>query len=215
MKRTRAFTLRQYPFREADRLVVFFSEDLGILRGVARGSLKLKSKVTGALEPMTLVNLRFVEPHGRELVIVTGCDAVRSLFHHVDSLPMAAAVGLITEIACESHMDRDPDPPFFRLLDLAQRALKAGVDPDVVMRYFELFTLKLLGLLPPPEHVRVEEARALMGTMLRTNLLDLPTIRREDLRQLGNYLRLALRDALGKQLRAYGFIDQMKSHSKT
>jgi DNA repair protein RecO (recombination protein O) len=210
MKRTRAFTLKSYPFKEADRIVIFFTEDYGLISGVARGSLKMKSKISGALEPLTLVNLRFVEPHGKELVVVTGCDGVLSLFHKMADMQIAVAAGLIVELTMESHAERDEDTPYFRLLELSLKALREDVDPGIVMRYFELFTLKLMGVLPPPSELKVDSARELMQVMLRTNLFDIRQTNKEALSQLGNYLRRELRIALGKQLKSHAFIDQMK-----
>jgi DNA repair protein RecO len=211
MRRTRAFTLRSYPFKEHDRVVTFFTEELGIVRGVARGSLKMKSKIAGALEPLTFVNLRFVASHGKELVIVTGCDAITSLYHEMDNLALAAATSLITEITQASHADYDADVDFFRLLILAQKALKNDVSPAVVSRYFELFTLKLTGVLPPLEDIRSPEARALMQKMLRTNLLELAVKDEKTLNILGQYLRRNMRDVLGKTLKSYIFADQFRS----
>lgn len=211
MRQTKAFTLRTYPFREADRVVILFSEELGILRGVARGSLKIKSKITGTLEPLTLVNLRYVEPHGRDLVVITGSDSIRSLYNHLNDLDTFVAISLITEITLESHADRDPNFPMFRLLELVQKALRKGVDARMVMHYFELFTLKLTGVLPPPTEIRVPRARQLMREMLKTNLLNIPLPEGDDLAQLGIYLRREIRNAMGKRLRSYDFIDQIKT----
>lgn len=210
MKRTRAFILRSYPFREADRVVTLFSEDHGIMRGVARGSLKTKSKITGTLEPLTFVNLRYVEPHGRELVLITGSDCIRTLFHHFGSLDIAMAAGLITELTLESHKEHDPNEDLFRLLILCQKALIQGITPQIVMHYFELFTLRLNGLLPPSSEIKVMGARKLMQTMLKTNLLELKVSDQEALNQLGSFLRARLRNALGKRLKTYSFVDKMK-----
>lgn len=214
MKRTRAVTLRTYPFRESDRVAIFFTEEFGILRGVARGSLKMKSKMAGALEPMTLVNLRFIEPHGRELVVITGCEAIRSLFHQMDDLSVVAAAGLIAEITLESHADRDPDADYFRLLELVQRALRSGINPTLTASYFELFSLKLTGVLPPSSDLRNGPARQLMQRMLKTNLLEIDDFDPAALRQLGRYLRRLTFLTLGKQLRSYDFSSRVQKMAR-
>ena len=215
MKKTRAFILRSYPFREADRVVTCFSEDYGIIKGVARGSLKMKSKISGTLEPLTFVNLRFVQPHGRELVVITGSDAIRSIFDKLDKISTALAVGLITEITLESHKEHDPNEDMFRLLELCQRALKQEKSSRVVMHYFELFTLRLNGLLPPASEIKVKEAREMMQNMLRTNLIDLEIKDFKALKQLGAFLRAGLRNVLGKNLKCYSFMDKMRLLHRT
>jgi hypothetical protein len=125
-------------------------------------------------------------------------------------MQIAVAAGLIVELTMESHAERDEDTPYFRLLELSLKALREDVDPGIVMRYFELFTLKLMGVLPPPSELKVDSARELMQVMLRTNLFDIRQTNKEALSQLGNYLRRELRIALGKQLKSHAFIDQMK-----
>lgn len=205
MRRTRAFILRTFPFGEADRVVILFSEAEGILRAVARGSLKMKSRITGSLEPLTLVNLRYVEPHGREMVVITGCDAIRSLYSRSADLAVVSAIGLLAEITLETHADRDPNEPFFRLLELCQQGLAEGIAPELVMRYFELFTLRLTGVLPPTREIIVPEVRELAALFLRTNLLALPRQDARALDQLGIWLRRELQQAFGIRIRAYDF----------
>ena len=220
-----AFVLRSYPFGEADRVVLFFTEEFGLLRGVAKGSRKLKSRISGALEPLTLVNLMFVDNPASELAVVTGCEAVRSLYGALEaSLPAGkprpsmldtlAVIGVLAELTAALHGDRDPNPAHFRLLDLAQRALIGGLDPRLVMLYFELFSLKLAGILKPPENLRSPAARELMRSLLRLNLLNdpLPTFEQDALVELGNDLRNQIGGAVGRKLKAYRFIDEINNN---
>ena len=220
-----AFVLRSYPFGEADRVVLFFTEEFGLLRGVAKGSRKLKSRISGALEPLTLVNLMFVDNPASELAVVTGCEAVRSLYGALEaSLPAGkprpsmldtlAVIGVLAELTAALHGDRDPNPAHFRLLDLAQRALIGGLDPRLVMLYFELFSLKLAGILKPPENLRSPAAAELMRSLLRLNLLNdpLPTFEQDALVELGNDLRNQIGGAVGRKLKAYRFIDEINNN---
>ena len=222
-QRTRAFVLRSYPYAEADRVVVFFTEEFGLLRGIAKGSRKLLSRVAGALEPLTLVNLMFVEKAGRDLAVITGCEAVRSLYGGLEKamtaggtngsmLELLGTVGVITELTCELHGDRDPNPAQFRLLELVQQALLAGIDPQLVMHYFELFSLRLAGILQPAAMLKQAGAQQLMRNLLRTNLLKepVPEYKEEDLQGLGRALRRQIEGAVGKKLKAYRFLDKTK-----
>ncbi len=52
---TEAIVLRTYKLAEADKIAVFLSQHLGIMRGVARGARRLKSKFGASLEPYTIV----------------------------------------------------------------------------------------------------------------------------------------------------------------
>ena len=50
---TEALVLRTYNFGEADKIVVVLTQSAGVVRGVANGCRKLKSRFGAALEPFT------------------------------------------------------------------------------------------------------------------------------------------------------------------
>ncbi len=55
---TQAIVLRTYKLREADRIIVLVSPDRGMIRAVAKGIRKTKSKFGSRLEPTTHVSLQ-------------------------------------------------------------------------------------------------------------------------------------------------------------
>ena len=63
-----ALILRTYKLGEADRIVVFLTEDRGKKRGVAKGARRPRSRFVGALEPLTHVHVAYFEKEHRELV---------------------------------------------------------------------------------------------------------------------------------------------------
>ena len=58
---TEALVLRTYNFGEADKIVVVLTQSAGVVRGVANGCRKLKSRFGAALEPFTLIKLTWYE----------------------------------------------------------------------------------------------------------------------------------------------------------
>src|SRR5689334_3473570 len=73
-----ALILRTYKLGEADRIVVFLTRDRGKKRGVAKGARRQRSKFTGALEPLTEVQVAYFEKERRELVGLNYAEPVRS-----------------------------------------------------------------------------------------------------------------------------------------
>ncbi len=65
IRETEAFILRTYNLAEADKIVVCFSKEIGVLRGVAKGARRLKSKFGASLEPYTHVVLTLYEKEGQ------------------------------------------------------------------------------------------------------------------------------------------------------
>src|SRR5215210_9357245 len=75
-----SIVLRSYNLSEADRIVVFFTRDHGIVRGVAKGAKRLKSKFGSTLEPFSTVQLTYFQKEDRELVSVQNVELARSRF---------------------------------------------------------------------------------------------------------------------------------------
>jgi DNA repair protein RecO (recombination protein O) len=65
---TSASVLYNSPFREYDKLVTLYSETHGKITALARGTLKIKSKLAGHLEP--LVHSSLMIAHGRTFDII-------------------------------------------------------------------------------------------------------------------------------------------------
>ena len=56
---TESIILKSYNLAEADKIVVFLSEDHGMIRGVAKGAKRLKSKFGSGLEPFSIVRITY------------------------------------------------------------------------------------------------------------------------------------------------------------
>ena len=63
-----AIVLRTYRYGEADRIVVFLTEDRGKRRGVAKNATKSRRRFGAALEPLTRGRVAYVERENRDLV---------------------------------------------------------------------------------------------------------------------------------------------------
>src|SRR5215211_5429436 len=77
-----SLVLKSYSLAEADRIVVFFTRDHGIVRGVAKGAKRLKSRYGSSLEPFSTVNLTYFQKEDRELVSIQQVELLRSFFAH-------------------------------------------------------------------------------------------------------------------------------------
>ena len=71
---TDAIELRTYNLAEADRIAVCLTRSAGLVRAVAKGARKMKSRFGAALEPFTLIRLAFYERENRELVSISSAE---------------------------------------------------------------------------------------------------------------------------------------------
>ncbi len=68
---TEALVLRTYNFGEADKIVVCLTHAAGVIRAVAKGCRKLKSRFGAALEPFTLTRITYYQKENQELVALS------------------------------------------------------------------------------------------------------------------------------------------------
>jgi recombinational DNA repair protein (RecF pathway) len=148
---TDALILRTYKLGESDRIVVFLTRDRGKKRGVAKNARQSRRRFGGALEPLTLGRVGYVERERRDLVHLQYVEPLRS--------PMAAVataaahddvalgyVGYFAELIDEWAQESDPNETLFRLGASMVDALAAGIAVEPLARYFEYWLLRLQGV---------------------------------------------------------------------
>ncbi len=64
---TEGMILKTYSLAEADKIIVLLTQNEGLVRGVAKGAKRLKSRFGGGLEPFSIVNLTYFQKEEREL----------------------------------------------------------------------------------------------------------------------------------------------------
>ena len=72
---TKGIVLRTYKLREADRIIVLISPDRGMIRAVAKGIRKTKSKFGSRLEPTTHVSMQIHKGKG-DLDLITQVETL-------------------------------------------------------------------------------------------------------------------------------------------
>src|SRR4051812_23926255 len=141
-----ALILRTYKLGEADRIVVFLTEDRGKKRGVAKGARRPRSRFVGALEPLTQARVAYFEKEHRELV---GLNYAEPSCSPLSARPEALGhIGYFAELLDQWAQDGDPNERLYRLGASLLEALAAGGLVDPLARYFEFWLLRLQGVYP-------------------------------------------------------------------
>lgn len=148
LHQTDAFILRTYPLAETHKICVLLTRTSGLIRGVAHGARRMKSRFGASLEPFTEIHVTYFEKEGRELVSINNCDILHSHFHHASRTENAAALSYITELLCEFLPAHDPNERLYRLVMALMQAMDADLDLESLLRYFEVWLLKLSGYFP-------------------------------------------------------------------
>jgi DNA repair protein RecO (recombination protein O) len=143
-----ALVLRHYPLADSDRIVVFVTKEFGKIRGVAQGVKKPRNRLVGCLEPLNHIHLELYTREGRELGQIRQAEIVHSYLGKTPSLDQIYAFTYFAELANELVQDNQPNGAFFRLLLAALKAAERHASIESIVRYYEIWCLKLSGLLP-------------------------------------------------------------------
>ncbi|HKW02960.1 MAG TPA: DNA repair protein RecO [Vicinamibacterales bacterium] len=149
-----ALVLRTYRYGEADRIVVFLTEDRGKKRGVAKNATNSRRRFGAALEPFTRGKVTYVEREGRELVRLDRIEP--------RATPLQAAAGRSTgdaahvlghtayfaELLDQWAPEDSPNERLFRLGAAMSEELGHGGSIEALARYFEYWLLRLEGVYP-------------------------------------------------------------------
>jgi len=146
---TEALILRSYNLAEADKIVVCLSRSAGLIRGVAKGCRKLKNRFGAALEPFTLINLTYYEKEHRELVSFRQVEILKSRFNLSSNASILTGFSYMGDLLIDFSPPHQANDNLFRMaLACFEAASETPEDLEAVLRYFEVWLLKLEGFLP-------------------------------------------------------------------
>jgi DNA repair protein RecO (recombination protein O) len=146
---TDAIVLRTYNLAEADRIAVCLTRSAGLVRAVAKGARRMKSRFGAALEPFTLIRLAFYERENRELVSISSAEIVKSHFNLAAQLEASEVLAYMGELVGDFAPPHEANEKLFRMVAACVEALETSAAPArLVMRYFEVWLLRLAGLFP-------------------------------------------------------------------
>ncbi|HEX8650364.1 MAG TPA: DNA repair protein RecO [Pyrinomonadaceae bacterium] len=150
---TEAIVLRTYNLAEADKIAVCLTRSAGLVRAVARGARRLKSRFGAGLEPFTIIALSYYEKEGRELVSLRQAEIVRSYFNLSGNMETVAVLAYLSELVIEFAPPHEPNEKLFRMVKACiEAAACRPSETEAIARYFEVWILRLAGFLPDLRH---------------------------------------------------------------
>lgn len=144
--RTDGLILNRRDWREADRLITLFSPTHGKQRVVAPGARKPQTRKSGHLELFTRGH--FVLAKGRTFDIITQAETQEYFPTLHASMDLLGQAALAAELSNRFLVEGDENALLYDILLATFARLDAGAPPQVVLRYFELRMLALVGYQP-------------------------------------------------------------------
>ena len=149
MVETEGLVLRTYNFSDADKVVVFLTEDHGLVRGVAKGARRLKSSFGSSLEPFSISRISYFKKEQQDLATIKSAEIRNSHFANASDPLFLQKFTYIAELLI---FFAPPEEPNVRLYNMTRICLETASPDreslDRVLLYFETWLLKLGGYLP-------------------------------------------------------------------
>ncbi|MFC1908838.1 DNA repair protein RecO [Chloroflexota bacterium] len=143
---TEAIIVKKTKLGEADRILTLYTPHLGKIQAVAKGIRRPRSKLAGHLELLThsLVSLA----RGRNLATVTGSQTINGFLPLKSDLWLSSCALFATELVNQFTAAHVENYPLFQLLLKTMEQLCQAGDKELVLRYFELHLLDMVGYRP-------------------------------------------------------------------
>jgi DNA repair protein RecO (recombination protein O) len=146
---TEALVLRTYNFGEADKIVICLTHKAGLVRAVAKGCRKLKSKFGAALEPFTVARITYYQKENQELAGLSQAEIVKSHFDISGNAETLTGLAYMGDLVIEFSPPHEVNERLFRMVRACLDAIcESPSDLQLILRYFEIWLLKLEGYLP-------------------------------------------------------------------
>lgn len=148
--RSEAIVLRTRDLGEADRILTLFTADYGKVSAVAKGCRRVRNRLMGVSVPF--VHMKALLFEGSSLDNLTQAELIHSFIDIREDLEKMAYASYMAEIVDQMTEEREPLTSLFNLLLGCLLVLSEGHHPDVVVRYFDVNSLSILGYRPQLDH---------------------------------------------------------------
>lgn len=145
---TLAVVLTVMDHGDSDKIITFYSRELGKICGIAKGAKRSKKRFVNKLEPFSLLDISYAESRDSSLMRIDQAELVNafpSLRQHYDRY---TAASLLCEQLLHWSRENDTDRPLFLLLQWALTCIDQGQSPSATVILFGIKMLDLLGYKP-------------------------------------------------------------------
>lgn len=143
---TEAIALKVYDFGDADRIFVFLTPNHGLIKVVAKGIRKPKSKMGGHIDVLSKINAYI--SIGENLSNLSQVEIIENYNLIKPDLSLISIGFYLLELSEKFSVENDPNNDIYYHLSFSLDQVDKSVNKDLLMRWFELNLLALAGFLP-------------------------------------------------------------------
>ena len=151
LQHTKGLLIGSLEIGEADRIVVLYTEDFGKIRLAARGCRRMKSRLMGSTQLLTLVDVVFFKKN-QGLHRLTQSDIIYSFPRLRGELRRMMAGLYVIELLNAVTPEAEPNRPVFGLTNQILNLMNEGGDLDTLLLLYEIRLMSLAGYQPQVNH---------------------------------------------------------------
>jgi len=144
LSKTEAVVLKSMRYRDTSKIVTFYTNEFGKIRGIAKGARTNKSKFGAALEPLSHVSIILYKKEHRDLHLLSQSDILNPHKGILLSLERLRAGLSIIELVNQVTPGEERNGQLFSLLKEMLDAVEA--EEKEPLKYFFAFALRLSAL---------------------------------------------------------------------
>lgn len=145
---TDSIILRGRDYSEADRILILLTKDAGKLPAIAKSVRKQNSKLKASTQLFSHSRLNINKSRRSSLGVVTQGETISSMMKLREDLSKIACASYIGEMVDMTMPDYRPNDQIYLLTLTAFSLLQNLDDPYVLLRFFDLRLLAVLGYRP-------------------------------------------------------------------
>lgn len=168
----RAICIRQWDFSETSQTVSLFGRDVGIFRGLAKGSRRPRSNFSGGIDLLTLGDVVAIMKPDRELATVTEWGLARVWWEIRRDILSNRVAYYMAECVSRMLDQHDPHPGVFDGFVTALDALENDVPREQVLACFQWALLVDTGYKPKLDHIQEDAGETLLFSAREGGVVD-------------------------------------------
>ncbi len=149
--KTHAITLKRGDYSNSSQIATFYTRSHGKIRTLAKGSKRIERKLRGSIDLFSHMEIILLQKGGTGLNLLTEWEPLHDFPAFRKDVERFYAACHVAELADRLTEEGDKSEPLFDLILSTFHSLSSTRHTEVVLRAFELQTLKLLGYLPQLE----------------------------------------------------------------
>ncbi|WP_368504797.1 DNA repair protein RecO [Alkalihalophilus sp. As8PL] len=146
MQKVEAIVIRTNDYGESNKIVTLYTRENGKVGVMARGAKKPKSRLAAVSQ--LFIHGLYLFQRSNGLGTLNQAEMIHSFKEVRNDLFLASYASYMVELTDRLTDEKEPNEPLFNLLQQTLQYLDEGIDPDVLLRIFEMKMMAVAGISP-------------------------------------------------------------------